>query len=713
MRSAFICILVWLTTGCSDASLKTFNSSPTATINSHADDQELPEEDTTKLFGKVADSNNRSSDLMVNWYINSEVACRDLTPDGSGYTECDVTLSLGNQTILLEVSDPQNASGNDAVTINVTRNNTPPTIERVEISPDPATAFDGLTCSTTGFSDADGDADRSVFEWTVNDAFMGTGAYLSDGYGARDVVTCTVTPSDGLSDGLPMSDSITIANTAPSVGSVAVSPKPASVDDDITCTYSEFNDPDGDPDQSVLVWLINDLPAPTSSGTLTEGFVRGDEVTCVITPFDGEAEGSIVTDSVTIQNTPPSILAVTISPEVPRVSDALTCSYSGFTDRDGDDDTSTYSWMVNGTEAGTGPLLSEGYVGGDEVQCTVTPRDGTDAGLALTDTIIVENTPPSVFLTQITPASGVTPSTELTCEAFATDADGDTPVIRFEWLLLASSGDIVSIGTGSTIALSLTEAEVGDAVQCTATATDSLGSSATGYHVVDIEGGASLRFDDDGDSVLIPSSDAFIEPVTELTFETWVKWSGSTDQLWYPIATQGWGDSMTARFFLGIAGDESESCGTRPGAGHLHVEIHTAFSFGPCVSSDVAMTPDTWHHVAMVFDEGQARLYMDGDLTGTNSVSDPTLHDALPSSVLLGRMEAGGGFSFSGALSSARYSSTARYTDTFTPSWPLESDSTTIGLWLLDDETSMARDSSEAGHDGTVYGAEWVSDTPF
>ena len=53
-------------------------------------------------------------------------------------------------------------------------------------------------------------------------------------------------------------------------------------------------------------------------------------------------------------------------------SDALTCSYSGWWDEDGDADSgTTYSWTINGSDASTGTTLSTGYVGGDTVACSV------------------------------------------------------------------------------------------------------------------------------------------------------------------------------------------------------------------------------------------------------------------------------------------------------------------------------------------------------
>ena len=103
-------------------------------------------------------------------------------------------------------------------------------------------------------------------------------------------------------------------------------------------------------------------------------------------------EGAAATSSTrTIQNTAPSISMVSISPASPRPTDTLTRSYSGFADDDSDSDSSTYSWTIDGAE-GTSSTLSSGYDADDVVTCTVTPNDGEDDGVALSDSVTMVNT---------------------------------------------------------------------------------------------------------------------------------------------------------------------------------------------------------------------------------------------------------------------------------------------------------------------------------
>ena len=81
-----------------------------------------------------------------------------------------------------------------------------------------------------------------------------------------------------------------------------------------------------------------------------------------------------------IANSAPSVDTVAISPEDAMVGDELTCSYSGYTDVDGDADASTYTWYVNEVEVALGDKLVGSFAGGDTIRCEVNPHDGMDWG---------------------------------------------------------------------------------------------------------------------------------------------------------------------------------------------------------------------------------------------------------------------------------------------------------------------------------------------
>jgi len=332
--------------------------------------------------------------------------------------------------------------------------NTAPTISSVTISPDPAGANDVLTCSYSGFSDSDGDSDITQLAWTINGSSAGTGSTLASGYVAGDVIVCTVTPYDGTDFGTALTDTLTIGNSAPVLADVELSPDPATEADTLTCTPGSTTDSDGTTKFTYkYAWLVDGAdPGVLSSTLLPSYFAAGESVVCVVTPNDGIDDGAAVTsNTVTISNTAPSISSVTISPNPAKSNDTLTCSYSGYTDIDGDADQSTYVWEVNGSVAGAASTLSGVFTRGNSVSCTVTPYDGIDDGTALSDTVTIENSEPEISAVSISPSSPGTEDT-LTATVTATDADGDSITLTYSWYV---NGTYVT--SGSSLDSSYTE----------------------------------------------------------------------------------------------------------------------------------------------------------------------------------------------------------------------------------------------------------------
>ena len=152
-------------------------------------------------------------------------------------------------------------------------------------------------------------------------------------------------------------------NTAPSIATVEIIPDPARASDELTCTWEGFTDYESDSDQSTVEWDINGVPTGTEI-TLAEGFVRGDVVTCAVTPFDGQNAGELMTDSGTIDNSAPTIDSVQITPDPAYATDTLTCVTAGFSDADGDADQTWYEWPNSSLSSGNeicvlldGPLV--------------------------------------------------------------------------------------------------------------------------------------------------------------------------------------------------------------------------------------------------------------------------------------------------------------------------------------------------------------------
>lgn len=265
--------------------------------------------------------------------------------------------------------------------------NVPPTVDAISLSPSPADEGDTLTCAVSG-SDLDGDPVTFAYGWQVNGVPNSqtssslTGLFFNKG----DAVICIATPNDGTVDGIPVSSNlVTIQNTAPSLGGVSLTPLVATKASTLTCTPSGIFDIDGDSVTVSYAWRINGaiFGGATTSSLGSAFFQRGDAIVCEATPTDGfDAGSTTISNVLVIQNSPPTLSSVSISPALPNDASTLSCLPAGLNDLDGDSVTISYAWEVNSaligaTTSSLSPTLSNQ---GDTVRCIATPFDGLDAG---------------------------------------------------------------------------------------------------------------------------------------------------------------------------------------------------------------------------------------------------------------------------------------------------------------------------------------------
>ncbi len=287
-------------------------------------------------------------------------------------------------------------SGTAALTIG----NSEPALTSVAITPDPAGAADTLTCTWTGWADADGDADASTLVWEVNGTAVGTGTTLAGAFGSGDTVSCTVTPDDGTDTGTALSDSLVIGNTAPEIVSVTLSPNPPDTDDTLSTAVSS-TDADGDTVRYSYAWAINGTATTATASGLAGStwFDVGDTVTVTVTPYDGSDYGAPVSASVTVDNSVPTAPTVDVTPDSPSSSDDLLCEVTVDSADADTSDVITYSfaWTVDGvaytaatTTYETGDTIPGSVTDRGEVwTCTVTPDDGTVSGATGSDSVTI------------------------------------------------------------------------------------------------------------------------------------------------------------------------------------------------------------------------------------------------------------------------------------------------------------------------------------
>ncbi len=347
-------------------------------------------------------------------------------------------------------------------------------------------AYEGstLTCTPSGWTDDDGDAEGWTFAWQVDGATASTSATI-DGtlVDKGDVVACVATPNDGEASGSPLTSSaVRVENSLPVLASATLSTTAPTESDTVGVTLGAATDADGDAVSYRYAWSVDGVLVSTAESLLPSRFAKGDTIQVTVTPYDGTDLGAEVASATAIAaNSAPSVRAVTLSPSAVYTNDTLTASASS-SDLDGDGVSLTYDWTVNGIPVGASGASLDGGVyfdKGDVVAVTVTPTDGEDLGAGVTSSsVTVRNTAPTAPVVAIDPADaseGDTLLCDVTTES--TDADGDTVTYTFAWeqdgATFASAG--ATVWTGDTVAGSYVQ----DLEEWTCSVTASDGAAAS------------------------------------------------------------------------------------------------------------------------------------------------------------------------------------------------------------------------------------------
>lgn len=175
-----------------------------------------------------------------------------------------------------------------------------------------------------------------------------------------------------------------------------------------------------------------------------------------------------------------TVRSVEITPDPAFNDSVVTCEADIFNPPDQDDPVVSFLWtrLANGEELGDSETLDLAPFGlrpGATVRCAVTAAVGADLAQGGA-TLTLANRPPVIDSIEVSPTEAMVGDT-VTCEATASDPDGETPIITYEW----SSGDTTPV-----LEVTADNSTPGVPLVCTATATDSREETGSDTASVDI-----------------------------------------------------------------------------------------------------------------------------------------------------------------------------------------------------------------------------------
>ena len=394
-----------------------------------------------------------------------------------------------------------------------------------------ATAADVLSCTSSGWYDADGDPEGYLYEWVVNGVVKGTDA-TADGtvFKKGNRVVCRLTPWDGADEGITVSSRpVVIDNAPPTLKSLTIGPADPTAGTPLLGVLGETSDPDGERVRVDVDWYVNSKFVSRGGALVGDHYRKKDTIFALGTPFDGDAKGTAVKSNVlTAVNSPPEFASFSVTPASVYTDSDVTVS-AVTRDHDKDVVRLTYDWKVNGKAIAATTVLS-GLVWfdkGDTIELKVTPNDGDVDGTPESRTIKVKNRAPS------TPTIDITPGTpkdtdDLRCliTKASVDADGDSFTYHISWERngVAYTGATTTTRKGDTIPGSVTK--TGETWTCFVSADDGDDESVEAEDEVTVGGG------------VVPGFSGYRGP----TFTGWTQCEGYLDHSGGDHIPKAWGD---------------------------------------------------------------------------------------------------------------------------------------------------------------------------
>ena len=406
---------------------------------------------TFQCLGNAVDLDNEEIRLHYQWFNNQ----------GSILGEGDqITLHPNSIQPLEELYCQVFAtSGSDVVSreVSIVIENRAPSIVSVEITP-AEWRIDSTLEPIVVVRDLDDPIEQNpssmispdiFYQWLLNDRPISEETRLD-----LDTVDCThgdkitliISASDRHGGETQEQIEGIIINTPPNIANLEIHPNPAFSNDVLQCSASQVNDLENDSLTIQYQWSVNEQIFPEEADSLSEPFAVGDSILCQAIPNDGELDGQPITTEITISNSLPIITSLEINTSSNGHffnNSMLTCLGHVIEIDPNDALDLEYSWydsaglQLSNTDTLDLSLLQRAV--GDEISCALLVRDSFGGQSSLTQSIIIENSPPqidSLIIDIDTPYSNGT----ITASATLSDIDSQqSPTLSYEWHILDAS----------------------------------------------------------------------------------------------------------------------------------------------------------------------------------------------------------------------------------------------------------------------------------